>query len=67
MRHRKIRNPNIESREARDETNSKFKNSKIANQEKSFEFGTFGFVSNFGFRASNLESAPLIGSLNAIL
>jgi hypothetical protein len=38
------------------ETNSKFKSSKTANKEKTFEFGTFGFVSNFRFRASSRAS-----------
>jgi len=41
--------------------------SKTANQEKTFEFGTFGFVSNVGFRASNLESALSIGRFVSIL
>ncbi|KPK86102.1 MAG: hypothetical protein AMJ94_18325 [Deltaproteobacteria bacterium SM23_61] len=57
----------MESREARDEPSSKFKCSKIENQEKTFEFGTFGFVSNFGFRPSSLEWALSRGSFDAIL
>jgi len=44
-----------------------FKSSKTANKEKTFEFGTFQFVSKFGFRASNLEWALSIGSFDAIL
>jgi hypothetical protein len=56
-----------EIRISKSETNSKFERSKKANQEMPFEFGTFGFVSNFGFRASNLESDPGIGIFDAIL
>jgi hypothetical protein len=52
---------------SKSETNSKFKGSKKANQEKPFEFGAFGFVSNFGFRASNLELALFLESVDAIL
>jgi len=51
---------------SKSETNSKFKCSKTANQEETFEFGTFGFVSNFGFRASNLELAHFIESFDTI-
>jgi len=56
-----------ELKNPKSETNSKFKGSKTANKEKTFEFGTFGFVSNFGIRASNLESGFSIGSFLAIL
>jgi len=41
------------------ETNSKSKKSKTQT-EKTFEFETFGFVSNFGFRASNLKPSPSV-------
>jgi hypothetical protein len=61
------RKKNSEIRISKSETNSKFEGSKTANQEKTFEFGAFGFVSNFGFRASNLESALSIGSFDGIL
>jgi hypothetical protein len=57
---------NSEIRIPKSETNSKFEGSKTANQEKTFEFGTFGFVSNFEFRDSNLESAFGIGSFDGI-
>jgi hypothetical protein len=57
----------MEARNPKPETNSKFKSSKTANQEEIFEFGTFGFVSNFGFRASDSELTLLIGSFDAIL
>ncbi len=57
----KIRNPNIEIRNKFEI--QMFKNSK----QKTFEFGRFGFVSNFGFRASNFESTLSIKSFVAIL
>jgi hypothetical protein len=50
---------------SKSETNLKFKSSKTANKEKTFEFGTFGFVSNFGLRASNLESALFTGGFDS--
>jgi len=40
---------------------------KKANKEKPFEFETFGFISNFGFRASDLKSAVFTISFDAIL
>ncbi len=43
------------------------KKSKTANKEERFEFGTFEFISNFGFRASNLDSTFSKGNFDAIL
>jgi len=40
---------------------------KKANKEKAFEFDIFGFVSKFGFRASDLKSALFVESFDAIL
>jgi hypothetical protein len=37
------------------------------NKEKTFEFGKFGFVSKFGFRASDLDYASSLGSLDDLL
>ena len=47
----------------------KFENQtfKKANKEKPFEFEPFGFISKFGFRASDLKSAVFAKSFDAIL
>jgi hypothetical protein len=62
LRHRQIRNPNIEIR-----NKFEIQKYKTPNKGKTFGFVTFEFVSNFGFRASNLESALSIGIFIAIL
>jgi hypothetical protein len=40
---------------------------KKTNKEKAFEFETFGFFSNFGFRTSDLKSVFFIEIFDAIL
>jgi hypothetical protein len=59
-----VENPKSEYRNPK-----QIRNLKVPKQQtkKTFDFGTFGFVSNFGFRASNLESALSLGSFVAIL
>jgi len=61
LNHRKIRNPNIGIR-----NKFEIQKFKTANKKERFEFGEFGFVSNFGFRASNLESNLSIAKLTAL-
>jgi len=59
-----LKNPKSEYRNPKQIRNS---NVQKKQTKKTVEFGTFGFVSNFGFRASNLEWALSIGSFDAIL
>jgi hypothetical protein len=48
----------FEIRISKSETNLKFKGSNVPNRHVlNFEFGTFEFVSNFGFCASDLPKA----------
>jgi len=44
----------FEARNPKFETNSNSKSSRTTNKEKTFEFQTFGFVSDFEIRISDL-------------
>jgi hypothetical protein len=60
-----LKNPKAKYRNPKQIRNSNVQ--KTANKEKIYGFVTFGFVSNFGFRASNLESTLFIGSMVFLL